>query len=202
MAFNCSFGYKTVAATLLFSSVLIWSYGCSSTNEVGDDAEPILEDSNEVNAEDTTQNEQGNQTDEEFIQLRFENENASVSINLDPNNEFQLNLPGLLGMLEEEEAPPPEEEVEQKIQEVMRNFYRAQQLFYEEDFDGAMEMVDASLELQETAAALGLKGTIYLMIDDLPSARSYWEQAVAKDPEIPTPDIPEIEAIIDDIQED
>lgn len=202
MAFNCSSGYKSVVVILLFSTGLFLSYGCSTTNDVGEDAEPILEENQEVNTEDTTNGDQVTQTREEFIQLRFENENASVSISLDPDDEFQLKLPGLLGMLEEDEAPPPDDEIEQKIQEVMRNFYRAQQLFYEEDFDGAMEMVDASLELQETAAALGLKGTIYLMIDDLTSARSYWEQAVAKDPDIPTPDIPEIEAIIDDIQDD
>lgn len=88
----------------------------------------------------------------------------------------------------------------EQIKQVMKYFRRAQDLFYRQEYESALEMVNRSLETQPTADALGLKGTIFFMQDNMTSARYYWNRAVEMDPEIPVPDIPELDSIIEDIK--
>lgn len=89
----------------------------------------------------------------------------------------------------------------ENIKQVLKDFRRAQDLFYRQDYEGALDMVNRSLETQRTADALGLKGSIFFMMDKISSAKYYWNKAVLMDPEIPVPNIPELETLIQDIKE-
>jgi tetratricopeptide (TPR) repeat protein len=147
------------------------------------------------------------------LTLNYKNESTDVTIPLDPQGqEFVLELQGV----EKEQSTQQQEQMPdsvmiqdsvvqahmaQKIKKVLKTFRRAQDLFYRQDYKGAMEMVDQSLELQQTADALGLKGTIFFMRDNMSSAKYYWNKAVQMDPELPVPDIPELESLIRDIKE-
>lgn len=90
--------------------------------------------------------------------------------------------------------------IAERIKQVLKDFRRAQDLFYRQDYRGALEMVNRSLETQRTADALGLKGSIFFMMDKISSAKYYWNKAVQMDPDLPVPNIPELETLIKDIK--
>lgn len=142
------------------------------------------------------------------VTLNYENKSTSISIPIDPTQqEFVLELKGL------KEGNEPQgdtttaqrdslnqEEMAKKIKQVLKDFRKAQDLFYREDYKGAMERINQSLETQETADALGLKGTIFFMRDNMSSAKYYWNRAVDMDPDIVLPDIPEVRSMIEQIK--
>jgi len=151
----------------------------------------------------------------ESVKLRYKNKTTDVTIPIDPQKQdFVLELEGVErkdndtseDTARSAEATAKRDSVFKKrmaknIKTVMRNFRRAQDLFYKQDYKGAMEKVNASLEVQETADALGLKGSIFFMRDNLSSAKYYWNKAVEMDPDIPVPDIPALESLIRDIKD-
>lgn len=144
------------------------------------------------------------------LKLNYENESTNVTIPIDPQNqEFILELKGVHQKGYEEDRSKDssvkqdsivQEKMAKQIKKVLKDFRRAQDLFYREDYKGAMEKVNSSLEIQETADALGLKGTIFFMRNNMSSAKYYWNRAVQMDPEIPVPNIPELESLIKDIK--
>lgn len=150
------------------------------------------------------------------VKLHYKNKSTSVTIPIDPQRQdFVLKLKGLEKKQQQKssgEAGKQHQDstimqdslvqatMAKHIKQVLRYFRRAQDLFYREDFKGAMEMVNRSLEIQRTADALGLKGSIFFMQDNMSSAKYYWNKAVRMDPEIPVPDIPELESIIKKIK--
>jgi len=151
----------------------------------------------------------------ESVKLRYKNKTTDVTIPIDPQKQdFVLELEGVERKDDDSSkdtarsaaATAKRDSVFKKrmaknIKTVMRNFRRAQDLFYKQDYKGAMEKVNASLEVQETADALGLKGSIFFMRDNLSSAKYYWNKAVEMDPDIPVPDIPALESLIRDIKD-
>ena len=155
------------------------------------------------------------ESSKEPMKLRYKNKSTDVTIPIDPQKQdFVLELKGI----ERQDSDPNKDTVAsekmnakrdsvfkkqmaENIKTVMRNFRRAQDLFYREDYKGAMEKVNASLEVQETADALGLKGSIFFMRDNMSSAKYYWNKAVTMDPNIPVPDIPALESLIRDIKD-
>ncbi len=164
-----------------------------------EDLPQILREVKQTPAIDTTSN-------EDDVKLQYSNESTNVTIPINPQNQdFILELEGL-----QREVPKPDsvslqdsvvqKKMAQKIKQVLRDFRRAQDLFYREDYKGAMERIDSSLETQQTADALGLKGTIFFMRDNISSAKYYWNKAVQMDPDIPVPDIPELESLIKEIK--
>lgn len=195
--------------TFLFVGLLFVVVSCSGSQQAAEPSIPV-EDLPQVlrevsnSEQDTTQEKNG-----ESVTLNYKNKSTDVTIPLNPNRqEFILELKGV----EREEQTEPQDSVilqdslvqkrmAEKIKKVMKTFRRAQNLFYRQDYKGAMEMVDKSLDLQQTADALGLKGTIFFMRDNMSSAKYYWNKAVQMDPEIPVPDIPELESLIRGIKE-
>lgn len=164
-----------------------------------EDLPQILREVKQTPPIDTTSN-------EDDVKLQYSNESTNVTIPINPQNQdFILELEGL-----QKEEPEPDsvslqdslvqKKMAQKIKQVLRDFRRAQDLFYREDYKGAMERINSSLETQQTADALGLKGTIFFMRDNISSAKYYWNKAVQMDPEIPVPDIPELESLIKEIK--
>jgi tetratricopeptide (TPR) repeat protein len=175
--------------------------------------------------DDTTRNDPSDD-----VKLKYEGNGTSVTIPIDPQSQdFILELKGLERQGGPEKSDKPKVQAEQKkqkqvnkrvrrpdstinqdslvqaqvaekIKQVLKDFRRAQNLFYRKDYKGALEMVNRSLETQRTADALGLKGTIFFMRDDISSAKYYWNKAVQMDPEIPVPNIPELETFINEIK--
>lgn len=133
------------------------------------------------------------------ITLKYQNQSTSIEIPIDPSRQnVVMELDGV-------KKPAPEDSVieariAKRVTNVMKYFRRAQNQFYNENYDLALEMINQSLEVQETAYALGLKGSIYFMMDELEKARTYWNQAVELDPQIPLPDIPQLEEMIENIK--
>lgn len=145
----------------------------------------------------------------EPVTLNYANKSTSISIPIDPKEqEFVLELKGLKKENEEPEDTTEnalqdslnQEEMAKKIKQVLKDFRKAQDLFYREDYKGALERINQSLETQETADALGLKGTIFFMRDNMSSAKYYWNRAVDMDPDIVLPDIPEVRSMIEQIK--
>lgn len=139
------------------------------------------------------------------IKLTYQNKSTNVTIPVDPQNQsFILEMKGLQKEKSQDSVNMQDSLIQarmaKKIKQVMRDFRRAQDLFYREDYKGALEKVNSSLETQKTADALGLKGTIFFMRDNMSSAKYYWNKAVQMDPEIPVPDIPELESFIKKIK--
>jgi tetratricopeptide (TPR) repeat protein len=192
---------------LLLIGLLVVIVSCSGSKETTnsipvEDLPKILREASNAGQD------SAEQQSSEPMTLNYKNESTDLTIPIDPQGQdFVLELEGVKAQ-EEEPADSlalqdsvVQERMAEKIKEVLKTFRRAQNLFYRQDYKGAMEMVDESLELQETADALGLKGTIYFMRDDLSSAKYYWNKAVQMDPEIPVPDIPELESLIEDIKD-
>lgn len=205
--------YKTLRFLLV--ALVFTGISCSGAKEASNHSIPV-EDLPQIlkevsNSDKDSVNQQRNRN----VTLNYKNESSDVEIPLNPQGQdFILELKGV----EREEGEQQkeladslaakdsvisalEEQMEENIKKVLKDFRRAQDLFYREDFKGAMEKVNESLDVQETADALGLKGTIYFMQDEMSSAKYYWNKAVQMDPELPVPDIPELESLIRDIKE-
>ena len=142
---------------------------------------------------------------DDLLKLKYKNKSTSLTIPLDlQKHQFVLELKGM------EMDPPKDSLVAQdsvvqaimadRIKKVMKYFRRSQDLFYRQDYEGAMEMINKSLKIQQTADALGLKGTIFFMMDNVSSAKYYWNMAVKMDPETPVPDIPQLEGMVEELK--
>lgn len=150
------------------------------------------------------------------IKLTFDNGNSEVTVPLDPDKQnFMLELSGDFKKQKEKLTRSDSALKKQKqqwkqkrdsiikartnerINEVMKNFRQAQNLFYRNDYESAMKYIDRALDIAETAEAKGLKGTIFFMQDNMKAARYWWNQAVQQDPDIRIPDIPDLRELID-----
>ncbi|MDA1126977.1 MAG: hypothetical protein O3C06_08505, partial [Bacteroidetes bacterium] len=86
------------------------------------------------------------------------------------------------------------------IQMLLTNYRKAQDLFYLGEYRQSLGFIDKTLEIQETADAYALKGTIFFMLENITAARANWNRAVQMDPNIPIPSIPELETLIQEIR--
>lgn len=88
------------------------------------------------------------------------------------------------------------------IQSLLSSYRKAQDLFYLGEYREALDEVEKTLKIQETADAYALKGTIFFMMENITAARANWNKAVQMDPNIPVPSIPELETLINELRED
>lgn len=207
-----------IGTTFLFNS-------CSSSKESAEEKPDIIKENEEELEEDTTATGNGNgekkstaqskaknesEKQDDKLQLKYKNESTTVTIPLDiKKDNFVLELQGMKAEKAEDKIRRDsvilkdslvQKEMSKRINEVLKYFRQAQDLFYRRDYKGAMEMVDKSLKVQRTAEALGLKGSIFFMQDNMSSARYYWNRAVEMDSEVPVPDIPELEGLVKEIK--
>lgn len=181
---------------------------CSSSKETANSQIPAEDLPNILREVANTPADSNRGNHNEPVTLNYENKSTSISIPIDPEQqEFVLELKGLKEGNEVQEDTSTvqrdslhQEEMAKKIKQVLKDFRKAQDLFYREDYKGAMERINQSLETQETADALGLKGTIFFMRDNMSSAKYYWNRAVEMDPDIVLPDIPEVRSMIEQIK--
>jgi tetratricopeptide (TPR) repeat protein len=141
---------------------------------------------------------------EEIITVNYLNESSNIQIKLDPSKEqFYLDLRGMRPVDKDSIIVIDSSLVQNRardIKSLLANFRKAQDLFYIGDYKKSLEFVDKTLELQETADAYALKGTIFFMLENITAARANWNRAVQMDPNIPIPSIPELETLIQEIR--
>jgi len=141
---------------------------------------------------------------EEIITVNYLNESSNIQIKLDPSKEqFYLDLRGMRPVDKDSIIVIDSSLVQNRardIKSLLANFRKAQDLFYIGDYKKSLEFVDKTLEVQETADAYALKGTIFFMLENITAARANWNRAVQMDPNIPIPSIPELETLIQEIR--
>lgn len=212
--FNFDFSLAKLAGVFLAALCI----SCSSSKEAQETEIPASESTQILEEQSESQKDTTSKKNNDKVKLRYKSKNTDVTIPIDPENqEFVMELKGLERQKDTSQVASQEPQKEspdstilkdslvqatmaKNIKQVLKDFRRAQNLFYREDYEGALEMVNRSLETQKTADALGLKGSIYFMQDDMSSAKYYWNEAVKMNPDIPVPNIPELESLIKEIK--
>lgn len=87
-----------------------------------------------------------------------------------------------------EEMLALETDLKEGIDDVLRLIIQAQNAFYNENISKALELVNQSLQIFETAQAYALKGSLNYLQGDKESARTHWDLAKKFDPDIYIPD--------------
>ncbi len=163
---------------------------------------------------------------EERLILRYSNKSSEIQLELDPKqDDFYLDLSGVSLVSKDtvfREEPlrtqtPASGEVRQnadqsertaqdvpangdQIRQVLSKFRRAQDLFYLQEYSEALELLNQTLDIAETADAYALKGTIHFMLGNRNATRDNWGRAVELNPDLPLPNIPELEDLIEAIK--
>ena len=152
----------------------------------------------------TSSNDSDNSPSKEVITVNYLNESSNIQIKLDPSKEqFYLDLKGMRPVDKDSIVVIDSSLVQNRakdIQALLTNFRKAQDLFYLGEYRQSLEFVDKTLEIQETADAYALKGTVFFMLENITAARANWNRAVQMDPNIPIPSIPELETLIQEIR--
>ncbi len=140
----------------------------------------------------------------EAITVNYRNHSSNIQIILDPSkDQFYMDLSGMTPLDKDSIIVQDTTILKARaldIQTLLSSYRKAQDLFYLEDYRQALAEIDKTLQIQETADAYALKGTILFMLDNITAARANWNKAVQMDPNIPVPSIPELETLIDEIR--
>ena len=199
---------KTMLTVLLVAYIITFTLGCATTEPVQNNTSSRLEDTSRRTANTNTQRNTVNTTDasplNEVITVNYLNESSNIQIKLDPSKEqFYLDLRGMRPADKDSIVVIDSSIVQSRakdIQMLLTNYRKAQDLFYLEEYRQSLDFIDKTLEIQETADAYALKGTIFFMLENITAARANWNRAVQMDPNIPIPSIPELETLIQEIR--
>jgi tetratricopeptide (TPR) repeat protein len=139
------------------------------------------------------------------LNFTYRTQSSAVTIPLDPSSqEFVLQLSGKPVVNDETtrwDDPAMIELRKIEVQKTIKYFVEAQELLYQGRYNEAMQSVNKSIEIAETAHALALKGTIHFMMGNSTLARAHWSKAVIQDPDIPLPsNMPELERMIQQVR--
>lgn len=139
------------------------------------------------------------------IAINYKNASSDLFIVLDPSMQaFSLDLSGMRSAVKDTVYMKPSENQAKNLadaQQMMASFRSSQDALYQKKYDLALEKINESLAIYETADAHALKGTIYFMQGNKNAAAVSWNKAVQLNPEIRVPDIPELNAIIKDLKD-
>jgi tetratricopeptide (TPR) repeat protein len=199
---------KTMLTVLLVAYIVTFTLSCATTEPVQNNTSSRLEDTSRRTANTNTQRNTVNTTDasplNEVITVNYLNESSNIQIKLDPSKEqFYLDLRGMRPADKDSIVVIDSSIVQSRakdIQMLLTNYRKAQDLFYLEEYRQSLDFIDKTLEIQETADAYALKGTIFFMLENITAARANWNRAVQMDPNIPIPSIPELETLIQEIR--
>lgn len=199
---------KTMLTVLLVAFIITFTLSCATTEPVQNNTSSRLEDTSRRTANTNTQRNTVNTTDasplNEVITVNYLNESSNIQIKLDPSKEqFYLDLRGMRPADKDSIVVIDSSIVQSRakdIQMLLTNYRKAQDLFYLEEYRQSLGFIDKTLEIQETADAYALKGTIFFMLENITAARANWNRAVQMDPNIPIPSIPELETLIQEIR--
>lgn len=138
--------------------------------------------------------------------VTYRNASSNIQISLDPNqDEFYLDLKGITPTEKDSIVVVDTTMLNNRasdIQTLLSSYRKAQDLFYLGEYRDALDEIQKTLDIQETADAYALKGTIFFMMENPTAAQANWNRAVQMDPNIPVPSIPELETLINEIRED
>jgi len=199
---------KTTLTAFLVAYIITFTLSCATTESVQNNTSSRLEDTSRRTANTNTQRNTVNTTDasplNEVITVNYLNESSNIQIKLDPSKEqFYLDLRGMRPADKDSIVVIDSSIVQSRakdIQMLLTNYRKAQDLFYLEEYRQSLDFIDKTLEIQETADAYALKGTIFFMLENITAARANWNRAVQMDPNIPIPSIPELETLIQEIR--
>ena len=192
---------------LILLFVVVWTLSaCASSEQVQD----AVQAASTINEPNRAQNNSSVQTSAaknvDPVIVTYKNKSSNIQITLDPSqDEFYLDLKGLAPNEVDSIVVADSALIENRakdIQTLLSSYRKAQDLFYLGEYRDALAEVDKTIEIQETADAYALKGTIFFMLENPTAARANWNRAVQLDPNIPVPSIPELETLINDIRED
>lgn len=113
------------------------------------------------------------------------NEEFVLSMNTDPKFKKDI-IDGTLNV---------SKEAKDAINVAMKNYRRAQEFLYVDDYTSALDYIEEALKIVETAEALSLKGSILYVMGDEEKAKALWIQAAKLDPEIRVPSAKELKDI-------
>lgn len=205
MVYKVLYVFRKAGIVFLFGTLFIT--GCKSTaglqeaNTVANTGENTSEQASEAGSTEEAGTTSG---EAEKITVTYKNQSSNIQINLDPNkDQFYLDLRGMAPSEKDSIVVADSSMIKNRakdIQSLLTNYRKAQDLFYLGEYREALEQVDSTLEIQETADAYALKGTIFFMMENITAARANWNRAVQLDPNIPVPSIPELESLIDEIR--
>ncbi len=200
MEYKVSYVFKNRCYIVI--ALLFVISGCKSAESVADNNETVAQTREEQDAASSEIPQENSNPD--AIIVTYRNLSSNIQIALDPSkDQFYMDLSGM--------APQEKDSIVVQDSTILRNraldiqtllssYRKAQDLFYLAEYRQALEEVDKTLEIQETADAYALKGTIFFMLENLTAARANWNKAVQMDPNIPVPSIPELETLIDEIR--
>lgn len=199
---------KTTLTALLVAYIIIFTLSCATTEPVQSNTSSRLEDTSRRTVNTNTQRNTVNTSDasplNEVITVNYLNESSNIQIKLDPSKEqFYLDLRGMRPADKDSIVVIDSSIVQSRakdIQMLLTNYRKAQDLFYLGEYRQSLGFIDKTLEIQETADAYALKGTVFFMLENITAARANWNRAVQMDPNIPIPSIPELETLIQEIR--
>ncbi len=190
---------------LLLIAGLLVTGGCKSSENLPADTGVNSNTSSPQQGNTTSQASGGEETsDGEGIVVTYTNRSSNIQIKLDPTkDQFYMDLSGMTPQEKDSVVVKDSSLIQNRaidIQSLLSSYRKAQDLFYLGEYRQALEEVDKTIEIQETADAYALKGTIFFMLENITAARANWNRAVQMDPNIPVPSIPELETLIDEIR--
>lgn len=199
---------KTTLTAFLVAFIITFTLSCATIEPVQSNTSSRLEDTSRRTVNTNTQRNTVSTTDasplNEVITVNYLNESSNIQIKLDPSKEqFYLDLRGIRPVDKDSIIVIDSSLVQNRardIQSLLTNFRKAQDLFYLGEYRESLEFIDKTLEIQDTADAYALKGTVFFMLENITAARANWNRAVQMDPNIPIPSIPELETLIQEIR--
>lgn len=99
-------------------------------------------------------------------------------------------------IINDQEVKDWEGEMADNVDEALRLIIRAQNAFYERNFDNALAFVNQSLELYETAQGYALKGSLNYLRGNKNEAQNNWEKAIQFNPDTFIPDVEMLDRLI------
>lgn len=198
--------YASRLNLVIFCVVLIFS-GCKSAENLQDESsdDSVSQSNSGIENISGEINQQTERRSNPVI-VTYRNASSNIQISLDPDHdEFYLDLNGITPTEKDSIIVVDTTMIKNRatdIQTLLSSYRKAQDLFYLGEYRDALAEVDKTLEIQETADAYALKGTIFFMMENPTAARANWNRAVQMDPNIPVPSIPELETLINEIRED
>ncbi|MBO6522587.1 MAG: hypothetical protein JJ971_02070 [Balneolaceae bacterium] len=201
MEYRVSFASRFTGSLIL--SLVLLLIGCKSSENIqGESANEVPQQLETVS--NTNTGATGNQPRSESVTVNYKNGSSNIQIQLDPSqDEFYLDLSGMTPAEKDSIMVKDSTLIKNRaidIQSLLSSYRKAQDLFYLGEYRQALEEVDKTIEIQETADAYALKGTIFFMLENITAAQANWTRAVQMDPNIPVPSIPELETLIEEIR--
>lgn len=202
-----SYDSRKIPAIVLMAFLIL--SGCKSSEQLQDAGDTSTTPSEQVSTQTpvnntTTQQASPRNSGSGAITVNYKNKSSSIKIDLDPNeDQFYLDLRGLAPDERDSVMVVDSTLIENRaidIQKLLGAYRKAQDLFYLGEYRQALAEVDKTIQIQETADAYALKGTIFFMLENITAARANWTKAVQMDPNMPVPSIPELETLIDEIR--